>query len=105
MKNYGYIGTYSYSDKPISAWGYVGYRVLWSIPVLGWLILLCAALFAKNQNKKNFARSTFCALLLVLLIVAIAAGALVGAHFLGIIDLNALIDQVMEMLGLKTAKK
>ncbi len=93
-KNYGYIGTYSYSDKPISAWGYVGYKILWAIPVLGWLIWLCTALFSGNQNKKSFARSFFCEFLIVLLIVAIAAAAVFALNVFGIIDLQAIIDQL-----------
>lgn len=92
MKNYGYIGTYSYSDKPISAWGYVGYSVLWSIPVLGWLLWLCAALFAKNQNKKNYARSYFCAFLLALLVVVILVAVVLVAQMVGLIDLNAMLQ-------------
>ena len=99
MKNYGYIGTYSYSDKPISSWGYVGYSVLWSIPVIGWLAWLFSALFAKNQNKKNYARSFFCWFLLALLVAAIGVGAAFGAHMLGIIDLNELLKPVTDMLN------
>ena len=91
MKNYGYIGTYSYSDKPISAWGYVGYNILWAIPVLGWLLWLGAALFAKNQNKKNYARSYFCVFLLVLLVAVVAAVGVFAASMMGLVDLNALL--------------
>jgi len=72
---------YDYGSKPISAWGYVGRSILWSIPVVGWLILLFKALFARNRNVKNYARSFFCALLLVLIIVVIAGvGLAVGVY-------------------------
>ena len=92
MKNYGYIGTYSYSDKPISAWGYLGFQLLWAIPVVGWLLWLCAALFAKNQNKKNFARSYFCAFVLLLIVAVIMVALVFVAQTLGIVDINALLN-------------
>ena len=92
MKNYGYIGTYSYSEKPISAWGYVGYSILWAIPVLGWLIWLCTALFSRNQNKKNYARSYVCGVILVVLIAVVAVVASLALDIVGI--------NLAEMLGL-----
>ena len=92
MKNYGYIGTYSYSDKPISAWGYLGFQLLWAIPVVGWLLWLCAALFAKNQNKKNFARSYFCAFVLLLIVAVVMVALVFVAQMLGIVDINALLN-------------
>ncbi len=93
MKNYGYIGTYSYSDKPISAWGYVGYSILWAIPVLGQLLWLCAALFAKNQNKKNYARSYFCALILGILIAVVAVAVVFGLSALGLFNIEEAFEQ------------
>ena len=47
--------------KPISIWGYLGYQLLFSIPILGWIFLLLFA-FGKeeNINVRNFARSYFC---------------------------------------------
>lgn len=47
--------------KPISMWGYLGYQVLFSIPVLGWIMLFIFA-FGKdeNANVRNFARSYLC---------------------------------------------
>ena len=92
MKNYGYIGTYSYSEKPISAWGYVGYSILWAIPVLGWLIWLCTALFSRNQNKKNYARSYVCGVILVELIAVVSVVASLARDIVGI--------NLAEMLGL-----
>ncbi|MBO5907414.1 MAG: hypothetical protein J6Q85_04630 [Clostridia bacterium] len=67
MKNYDY----GYGFKPISAWGYVGYSFLWSIPLVGFIIWLCHAIGAKNQNVKNYARSAFCAFLLALIVAIV----------------------------------
>ena len=58
--------------KPISMWGYFGYEILFSIPVLGFIILIVNALTAKNKNLKNFARSYFCLTILCLIFGAIA---------------------------------
>ena len=59
--------------QPISMWGYFGYSILFSIPVVGF-ILICVFSFGgtKNVNKKNFARSYFCGFIIALIICAIA---------------------------------
>ena len=70
------------SYKPISMWGYFGYEVLFSIPVIGFIILLVFAFGGSgNINVKNFARSKFCYLILwfVIMIVLVAIGAATGA--------------------------
>ena len=47
--------------KPITMWGYFGYELLFSIPCVGFIILLVFAFGGnKNINVKNFARSYFC---------------------------------------------
>ncbi|MBR3462073.1 MAG: hypothetical protein K5875_08805 [Saccharofermentans sp.] len=46
--------------RPISMWGYFGYEILFSIPIIGFICLIIMAIGAKNVNKKNFARSYFC---------------------------------------------
>lgn len=44
--------------KPITMWGYLGYQIVFSIPIIGWIILLVFA-FSKDENIniQNFARS------------------------------------------------
>lgn len=55
--------------KPIGPWGYLGYQILFSIPLVGFI---CALVFAvgatQNVNVRNFARSYFCGLLIGILI-------------------------------------
>ena len=67
-QNYGTIIPASY--KPISAWGYFGYRILYSIPIIGWIFLLIHAIGASNVNVRRHARSYFCSVLLIVLIAA-----------------------------------
>lgn len=58
--------------KPISMWGYFGYELLFSIPVIGFILLIIFSLGGTpNKNLKNFARSYFCYMILII-IVAVA---------------------------------
>lgn len=69
--------------KPISMWGYFGYELLFSIPCIGLIVLIVLAVSAKNVNVKNFARSYFCFLIILGILVGIAvatgAGALIAS--------------------------
>lgn len=59
--------------KPISAWGYVGWNLLFGIPVVGFIILIILSVGGtKNKNLKNYARSFWCLYLLLLLTIVIA---------------------------------
>ena len=58
--------------KPISAWGYLGYELLFAIPAIGLICALVLSLVAPNKNVKNFARSQFCFVLIVLILYGIA---------------------------------
>ena len=65
--------------KPISMWGYFGYEILFSIPLIG---LICLLIFAfggtKNKNLKNFARSYFCMFIVACVSIAILISLGVG---------------------------
>ena len=66
--------------KPISAWGYFGYQLLFGIPLIGFIMLLVFALGGtENINLKNYARSYFCAFLIGL-VIAIFVGIVVGGY-------------------------
>ena len=68
--------------KPISTWGYFGYEVLFAIPIIGFIVLIIFALGGtQNQNLKNFARSKFCIILVLLVIMGIIF-ILTGAAYL-----------------------
>lgn len=57
--------------KPISMWGYFGYEILFSIPLIGFICLIIFAFASNNKNVKNFARSYFCMLILVIVLFVI----------------------------------
>jgi len=69
--------------KPISAWGYFGYNLLFVIPIVGTIFLIVYALGGTgNKNLKNFARSQFIWLIIVI-IIAVITGILylIGAKY------------------------
>lgn len=74
--------------RPISMWGYFGYQLLFSIPCVGFILLLVFSFGgSKNINLRNFARSYFCFMLLsivlsvIILIIAAASGAATGMYY------------------------
>ncbi|MBR5181815.1 MAG: hypothetical protein IKW88_06140 [Clostridiales bacterium] len=66
--------------RPITMWGYFGLEILFSIPIVGFIFLVVYALGGtRNVNKKNFARSYFCFVIIFVVISAIfVATGLVG---------------------------
>ena len=56
--NPGFGGSIPEEYKPISPWGYVGYSLLFSIPIAGLIMLFVFAFGDGNMNLKNYARGT-----------------------------------------------
>lgn len=62
------------NDKPITAWGYVGYNLLFSIPLVGQILILVYSFGGTdNINLKNYARSYLCMLLISIIISIVTA--------------------------------
>jgi hypothetical protein len=62
--------------RPMGAWGYFWYSVLFLIPIIGWIALLICAFNNYSVPRRSFARSyfvVFFCITSVLLIVEIAA--------------------------------
>ena len=76
----GYNGTITEDQlpakfKPIGAWAYFGWSLLFSIPVAGLIVALVFALGStENINLRNFARSMFCYMAVVLIILLLTLG-------------------------------
>ena len=65
-----------YSNKnttPLSPWTYFWLNLLYAIPIVGVVFLLIHAIGAPNINKRNYARSFFCWLVILLIIFIISA--------------------------------
>ena len=58
-------------NRPMSPWAYFGFGLLFSIPVVGFILLIVFSFAGGNVNRKNFARSYWCWLIVILAIVLI----------------------------------
>ena len=78
MGKYGYDGPEQF--RPLSPWGYLGYSILFAIPVVGLILLIVFSLSDANINRRSFARSFFCGMLLglILFVVLLLTGLLPG---------------------------
>ncbi len=57
--------------RPLGAWAYFGYMILFSIPVIGFILLIVFSFNNSNINRRNFARSYWCILLLIVILFAV----------------------------------
>jgi len=80
MDKYGYGGPERF--RPLSPWAYFGYTILFSIPVVGLICLIVFSLSDTNINRRNFARSYFCALVLLLILILLSAALGLGSTLL-----------------------
>ena len=77
--------------RPIGAWGYFGLTILFNIPLVGFLCLIIFACSSSNINRRSFARSYFCGLILVailIVVIVIVAG--------GFDAIMAMIQQIIQ---------
>ena len=70
--------------RPLSPWAYFGYSLLFTLPLIGIIMLFVYAFDSSNLNRRNFARSYFISLIIAL-VISIVVGILVatGAVVLG----------------------
>ena len=68
------------SHKPISPWGYIGYEILYAIPVVGLVLAIIFSITSKNKNLKNFAKAQLIMIVIgiVLFFVLTALGLMKG---------------------------
>ena len=64
--------------QPISPAAYFWLGVLFTIPVVGFIFLIVFACSNGNINRRNFARSYFCVVLLVILLLVIFGTTIYG---------------------------
>ena len=63
--------------RPLSAWAYFGYSILFSIPIVGLVCLIVFALSSTNINRRSYARSFFCLYIIwgvLILILSVTGG-------------------------------
>lgn len=80
--NSGYTGNSGYSTlteaqlpeeyRPLTMWGYFGYQLLFSIPCVGFIFLVIIAFGGtRNINLRNFARSYFCVMIIMIVLIVL----------------------------------
>ena len=73
--------------RPLGAWSYFGYNLLFAIPIVGFILLIVFACSSANINRRSYARSFFCTAIIsavILLVTVLLAGGLAGLS--GILD-------------------
>ena len=46
-------GNYTSQYRPLSPWAYFGYNLLFSIPILGFIMLIVFSFSNENINRRN----------------------------------------------------
>lgn len=64
------------NNSPITMWGYFGFQLLFAIPLVGLICSIVFAIAAENRNVKNFARSQFCFIIIVYVLIIMLYSAL-----------------------------
>ena len=75
--------------KPMGAWSYFGHSLLFSIPVVGIVLLIVFSCGATgNINKRNYARSYFCGMALsaIILLIMFIISLISGVGFLTMLE-------------------
>lgn len=58
-------------NKPLSPWAYFGLQILFAIPIVGFIFLIVFSCSNGNINRRNFARSYWCALLIIAIVFGV----------------------------------
>ena len=75
--------------KPLSPWAYVGYNLLFSLPLVGFIMMIVFAFDSSNINRRNYARSFFCAMLIGLIVAVVILVIVFGIAGLSFTAFNA----------------
>ena len=76
--------------KPLSPWTYFLLNIVYSIPLIGFIVLIVMALGGTdNINKRNYARSFFCSLLISAILILIFGSSILAIIQSLLEDMNA----------------
>ena len=73
------IGKLPEKYRPLTAWGYLGYSILFAIPLIGFICLIVFSFSSSNINRRSFARSYFCVMIFALIVMLVVLFTGVGA--------------------------
>lgn len=60
-------------NEPLSAWSYFWLKVLFSVPIVGFVFLMIFTFHGGNLNRRSFARSYWCGLLVTVIVLSVMA--------------------------------
>lgn len=72
--------------RPLSAWAYFGYTLLFSIPVVGFILLIVFSFSRSNINRRSFARSYFCSYIIVAVLFVVLIFTGLGTELISMIS-------------------
>ncbi len=72
--------------RPLGAWEYFGYTLLFSLPLIGFICLLIFCFSDSNINRRSFARSYFCGFFIVAILAVVLMFTGFGASLLVMIQ-------------------
>ncbi len=72
--------------RPLGAWAYFGYGILFNIPVVGFVLLIIFSLDNSNINRRNYARSYWCLYIIIFILIVVLM--LLGTSITDVIDSN-----------------
>lgn len=76
--------------KPLSPWTYFLLNIVYAIPLIGFIVLIVMALGGTdNINKRNYARSFFCSLLVSAILLIIFGSSILAIIQSLLEDMNA----------------
>ena len=64
--------------RPLTAWSYFGYSLLFILPLVGFICLIIFSCDSSNINRRSFARSYFCKYILAIIIACIFLPLILG---------------------------
>jgi len=59
--------------RPLSPWEYWGLTILYSVPIVGLVFMIIFSFSNANIHRRNFTRSFWCTLAVVLIVIAVLA--------------------------------
>mgnify|MGYP003300956317 CR=1 FL=1 len=87
--------------RPLGAWGYFWYNILFSIPVIGLIALIVCSASSKNIVRRGYARSYWCALVVGLIFLVAVAGVGAILIFTDVLPLETITGFFEELLASK----
>lgn len=64
--------------KPLSPWAYLGYNILFGLPIVGLMFLSVFAFNNENINRRNYARSYICTMIVMVIFMVILYASLMS---------------------------